>query len=548
MPGDGDPVALGRAALADGRWAEARNRFEAALAIHETADALDGLGEALWWLGEPQRGIALQERAFAEFRRAGDDLRAARTAIDVCVGHWITFGNLAAGSGWLARARSVLPDPEQSPLRGTFLLLQGYECADFEQACELIGRALDVARRMRDVDLELSALSDLGGRLVSAGDVERGLAMIGEALTGALAGECLRLETVVWAGCTMLAACEVAGDLARAGQWLRRIDEFTHRFGCPFMSATCRTHYGRLLMTQGDWAAADRELTAALQISAGAGPYPRSVAAVRLADLRVRQGRAEEAAALLADSPDDRVAARLHLLRGEAGTAAALLRRTVNEPMPAIETAVDLELLVQAEVSAGDIPAAGAVVDRLAALAEAEASDGVAANAAMAAGRVAAARGAVDSAMTALRTAISLFDTMQLTVEGAHARLAAAGVLATASPQLAALDATAALRAFDRVGAAAAADAAAALLRSLGVRGRAAPRSRRPLTGRERQVLELIQRGLSNPEIAARLYISRKTTAHHVSSVLTKLGVRNRTEAAAHAARAADPRVGDEHG
>ena len=59
-----------------------------------------------------------------------------------------------------------------------------------------------------------------------------------------------------------------------------------------------------------------------------------------------------------------------------------------------------------------------------------------------------------------------------------------------------------------------------------------------PLTPREREVLSLIGRGMANKAIALELSLSEKTVKAHVSSILAKLGVADRTQAALYAVRA----------
>jgi DNA-binding CsgD family transcriptional regulator/tetratricopeptide (TPR) repeat protein len=101
----------------------------------------------------------------------------------------------------------------------------------------------------------------------------------------------------------------------------------------------------------------------------------------------------------------------------------------------------------------------------------------------------------------------------------------------------------AALTALDGMGARAAAAVARKRMRDLGLR--AIPRGPRPstraapagLTAREQEILVLVTEGLADREISQRLFISERTVQHHVSAVLSKIGVSSRAAAAREATR-----------
>jgi DNA-binding NarL/FixJ family response regulator len=267
--------------------------------------------------------------------------------------------------------------------------------------------------------------------------------------------------------------------------------------------------------------------------------------AARLADLRVRQGRFEEAGAILAELPEDvdsaRPRAALALAAGDAPRAEEILDRALRTVGPVGLGAVPLlSVLVDAHLVAGRVNDAGAAADRL------ESFDGartpyVAAVTALARGRVAMARGE-PAAGSHLRDALEHFGRAQLPLESARARMELARACADERPDTAVQEARRALEAFRQLNATRFADEAAALLRSLGVRT-PGPRTPELLTARESEVLELLGLGLSNRQVADRLVLSAKTVEHHVGRILAKLGLHNRTEAAAYAVRRSASKV-----
>jgi DNA-binding CsgD family transcriptional regulator len=539
------PLVRGRAALEAGRWADARAAFEEALGRDPTAEVLDGLAEALWWLGETRRSLEARTRAYAQFRADGETIAAFAAAMSVATCYVSNYGNRPAALGWVARGERLLEGARPAALYGWVCALRGYLADDLASALTWTDSALACARQTGDVDLELTTLADRGLALVRAGRAGDGLALLDEAMAGTLAGECRRLETVVFAGCDMLEACELACDLDRARRWCEVADGFIRTYGCPFLYASCRMHYGALLTATGRWTQADAELRAAVRMTSDVGSAPRATALSRLADLRLRQGRLEEAEALVEQCGDDPSAllpaARVRLARGEAAAAAGLAEQLVHRRHGTrVLQAQALALLVEARLADGCVEAAVESARRIDALGTGGIDDPVTAYACWAGARLHAAAGEVEPAVEQLSRALDAFARMRLPLEAASVRLDTALLLAEPDPARAKDEARAALAAFTSLGASGNADAAAALLRSLGVGGRTGPRDVGTLTRREREVLGLVGLGLSNAEIAQRLFISPRTAAHHVSSVLGKLGARNRAEAVAYAARLED--------
>jgi DNA-binding CsgD family transcriptional regulator len=534
---------MGFQAMAAGDWAAARDAFSAVLAAAEIPEALFGLAQVLFWLGDMAGTIANCEKAYAGFRRRGDPMMAAGAALSLVGYNKGYLGNTAAARGWLSRAARII-DSDVPELRGELLGATAYVTDDPVESEALARQAVEVGRSSGNSALELMAMHAVGQALVQQGRTEEGMSLLDEAMAGVIGGEGGDPLMVAQMSCMTMVVCGSCFDVERATQWVQSLERFIDRYGCPFLFAECRTYYGRVLFENGDWGAAEELLSEAILMSRGVFAAPHAFASGTLAELRVAQGRLEDAVWLLrgVEGREEAAAAvaSVRLAQGEPSAAAALLRRRLAATSPdRLDVAAVIELLGEAEIALADSAAAIERGLALVALGTAHVCHLIIAHGERLLGHALAATDPA-SACGHLETALSAFVQAGIPYRAAQTRLMLARVLRQSDRDVAGSEARAALSVFEDLGAGRDADAAASLLRDLGMKAaRTGPKNIGRLTKREQEVLALLGEALSNPEIAERLYLSRKTVEHHVARILSKLGLRGRAEAAALAARGA---------
>jgi ATP/maltotriose-dependent transcriptional regulator MalT len=537
-------------ALKEGKWGDARESFEAAVAVDETPEALEGLAWAARWLDDGRTALAARERAYALYLERDDFASAGRAALWLSVEHsMFQTGAAAVAGGWLGRAERLLegiePTPEHAWIAERFgrrALAEG----DTQATRRLGGEVVAIATTISRPDLEAMGLALQGQALVAENEVAKGMRLLDEASAAVAASEASDLVCVGTTYCKMLNACELTGDIERASEWCDRTTEIARRHELQHLFSLCRTSYAGVLILRGRWAEAEAELIPALRDFESARPGAKGEAVERLADLRRRQGRLEEAAELFAQVEGSRSAvlgrAALALDRGDARSAGDLAERFLRQS-PAEDRwarAAALELLVRACAARSELGTGERALAELRSIAADAPTERLQAMASAAAGALATAGGDAELARRLLEDSVDLFARSAAPFEAARARLDLARVLRECGRAPEAFEeAEAARRTFADLGAGRdlerAAGFAAGLEQDAGEESE--PGLDSGLTPRELEVLALVAEGLSNREIATRLVVSEHTVHRHTTNLYRKLGVSSRAAATAFAHR-----------
>jgi tetratricopeptide (TPR) repeat protein len=321
-----DALEGGRELLTDGRWSEAKAAFERGLRRAPDEPALlEGYAEACGWLGLGDETLRTATSAFAGYRSAGDPGAAGRVAILLATAFHDYRGDLAVARGWIRRALHLLeplgPSGDLALALGVDAHLALFREQDPARALEVARRAGDVAARAGSAQAQIVAIALEGVSLTSLGEVAKGTELLDEASTALTTGELTDPLVASQLLCYVVAACDRTRDLERADAWCRTAIELCERWSLDGMVASCRTQYAGMLLDRGTWSAAERELAAAREALRDTRPGMAADAVVRLAELRRRQGRFDDADRLCDDAEDPKLRAQAFptvlLVRGE---------------------------------------------------------------------------------------------------------------------------------------------------------------------------------------------------------------------------------------
>lgn len=551
MPATRPPECLaGDEALARGAWAEARDAFAEALGVREFPEVLEGLGTAAWWLDLADLVFDSRERAYRLYLSRGDRADAARVAVWLAWDYSAFRGESAVANGWLQRARRLLDGQPPCPERAWLEVREASLCLgeDPVRALALSAEGIRIAQEAGNIDLEMLGRAVQGLSLVASGAVAEGMRNLDEVSTAVIAGEMTDRVAIGLSGCFLISACDRVRDYDRAAQWCGRLKEYCAKWGLRPLFAVCRTQYASVCLWRGTWLEAEQELCAARDELAACRPAMQGDALVRLAGLRRRQGRLEEAQALVDQIPARGAGllerAELEFDRGEKQAAAERARQYLRHVPNRTDRASGLELLVRTLVELEDWEGAKGARDELSSIATLVATIPLRAAASFASGYVALGAGNANEARNYFEDAVDLYTRSGAPFETGRAQIQLARALGKLGQIKAAIEeASHARKLLSELKAELETSRAQSLLNALlegpenGQCAESTSIKDSGLTNRELEVLRLVAEGLSNQKIAERLFVSDHTVHRHLANILNKMDASTRAAAVAQAAR-----------
>ncbi len=523
--------------------------------------------KAASWAGHPDRAASWVTDALAEddTKPAGEDDDQASLLERLGRYHWES-GDIQAATQVTAQAVALLDDAPPSAMQARVLAALATRrvlAGDLEVA-PLAQRAVEVAKQVGAIAEQAHGLATLGIIQARNGDMEAGLAALDISFT--LAKQAGSIEDVVRAASNRMYLLCTAGRFTEALAVARDGQRAARSLGAPpGMTSVLDNNTAAVLTATGRWDEAGQLLTDLIPMSSTSVTRYLQLLALEIAVGRGDSERVTELAAALEKSPEDRrIIGAVHaclaeqaLYDGDLITAASEVAAGLSVLDGSELAEEEARLLAAGARVAADLaplPAAARPRDprwsaldttfasRATAIAAKHRQPEVAAYCALAAAEHA--RGTAADDRGTWRAVAQVWQAAGQPYREAYARLREAEAAARlgrreqASRALAACEAiAAALRAEPLRNLAAELTRRARLTPTVQPSPSAAVDVEFDLTAREAEVLALLTKGDSNRQIARTLFISERTVAVHVSRILDKLGVRNRTEAATVGAR-----------